>query len=285
MKRRWGLRALLACVGLAVASVSGTAQEARPESARVRTWDGESWSLGPSEPAADTAPKRSSLVGQGARGSIAIRTGLWLASPTGDVQAGQFAGSRLEVDLGDTLEDFQSGGTLRLEAHHRRGWGLLFDYSSVDFERDPTSPGPTVGDGDLRQRTVEALLVRRFRSEGGAEWDLLAGARWWGVDLDLELSPGAVRRSRNVTWVDPVVGLRFSSRPRGEWGLFLRGDVGGFGVHSDFSWSASAGARVPLGRSLTVELAYRALAVDYEESGFSYDTLSHGPSLGLSFAR
>jgi hypothetical protein len=68
---------------------------------------------------------------------------------------------------------------------------------------------------------------------------LIAGT----VDIGgLELAgTRAFARSGSVDWLDPVVGarVRYAVAPGHE--LFLRGDIGGFGVGSDFSWQAAGG--------------------------------------------
>jgi hypothetical protein len=134
--------------------------------------------------------------------------------------------------------------------------------------------------------------------------DVLAGGRFWHqkaeltLDLaatldigDLEVSRNrAFARSGSVDWADPFVGarLRYSVAPGHE--LFVRGDVGGFGVGSDFSWQAVAGYAwdfaVWNGVTLSGVLGYKALYVDYAHgegrSRYEFDMLQHGPLLGVS---
>lgn len=40
-------------------------------------------------------------------------------------------------------------------------------------------------------------------------------------------------------WVDPIIGLRWLWGFSDRWSLKLRGDIGGFGVGSDFAWQAA----------------------------------------------
>ena len=72
--------------------------------------------------------------------------------------------------------------------------------------------------------------------------------------------------------------------------MSLRGDVGGFGVGSDFSWQAIAAYAWDFARYNNVTfsgvLGYRALYVDYaQRSGrqrYESDMLQHGPVVGIS---
>ena len=108
---------------------------------------------------------------------------------------------------------------------------------------------------------------------------------------DLELGRNrAVARSGSVDWADPFVGarLRYAVSPGHE--IFVRGDVGGFGVGSRFSWQAIAGYgfdfAVRNGITVSGVLDYKALYVDYAEGEggrrYEFDMLQHGPVLGVS---
>ena len=62
-----------------------------------------------------------------------------------------------------------------------------------------------------------------------------------------------------------------------------------FGVESDFSWTTAIGLHYRISDVTSVELQYKALGVDYDEGTrgtpgfFSYDTITHGPLIGVSF--
>ena len=112
------------------------------------------------------------------------------------------------------------------------------------------------------------------------------------VDIgDLERTGAlGIARSGSVDWVDPVFGarLRYTVAPGHE--LFLRGDVGGFGLGSDFSWQAIGGYGFDFGawQGITFSgiVGYRALYVDYAQgfgrTRYEFDMLQHGPVLGVS---
>ncbi|UVF22311.1 hypothetical protein HPT29_026895 (plasmid) [Microvirga terrae] len=111
-------------------------------------------------------------------------------------------------------------------------------------------------------------------------FDMLSGARYSyqeadlsfeiarTVDIgDLELAGGrAFARSGSVDWLDPVLGarVRYAVAPGHE--LFLRDDIGGFGVGSDFSCQAIGGYGFDFGiyNRITFSgvIGYRALSVD-----------------------
>ena len=139
--------------------------------------------------------------------------------------------------------------------------------------------------------------------------DAYAGMRYWFADLDLQLDvAGAaasqllglsqvgalgVAKSGALQWVDPVVGLRarheFAPGERFE----TRGDIGGFGAGSAFSWEVYGGYAHDFefnGLKLTSSIGYRALSVDYSKTNSNgresgVNAVLHGPvtSLGLRF--
>jgi len=71
--------------------------------------------------------------------------------------------------------------------------------------------------------------------------------------------------------------------------LVFRGDVGGFGLSSDFTALIAAGVHYRFTNMISLDVRYKALWVDYETGAkgapgyFSYTTVTHGPILGVIF--
>jgi hypothetical protein len=157
---------------------------------------------------------------------------------------------------------------------------------------------------DIEMAIVEVGAAYEVARSGPLAFDILAGARYWyqeadlslgiagTVDVgDLELVGGrAFGRSGSVDWLDPVIGARvlYAVAPGHE--LLLRGDIGGFGVGSDFSWQAIGAYGFEFGTYNGVRfsgvIGYRALYVDYVQGEgrqrYEFDMLQHGPILGIS---
>jgi hypothetical protein len=100
----------------------------------------------------------------------------------------------------------------------------------------------------------------------------------------------AIARAHDLEWVDRVVGARVRHQIAPGKDLRLEGDIGGFGVGSDFSWQVVAvyGFHTALfGIPLYADLGCRALAVDYSEQGHygknGLDVVQHGPVMGVTF--
>ena len=157
---------------------------------------------------------------------------------------------------------------------------------------------------DVEMAILEAGVAYEVARSGPLAIDVLGGVRYWYQQADLSLSLAAgvsagdlevvggrgIARSGSVDWLDPVIGarLRYAVLPGHD--LFLRGDIGGFGAGSEFSWQAIAGYSFDFatyqGVTFSGVVGYRALYVDYSRGEgrqrYEFDMLQHGPVLGLS---
>lgn len=96
--------------------------------------------------------------------------------------------------------------------------------------------------------------------------------------------------SGDKDWFDPLIGARAFFDFSEHWNLSLQGDVGGFGIGSDFTWGAmgTIGYRFRLfseENNARAAAGYRAIYQDYSEGSgnnrFEWDVTLHGPILGL----
>lgn len=157
---------------------------------------------------------------------------------------------------------------------------------------------------DIEMAIVEIGAAYEVARSGALAFDILGGARYWyqeadvsfdiagAIDIgDLQLAGArAFARSGSVDWLDPVIGARMRYAVATGYELFLRGDIGGFGVGSDFSWQAVGGYGFEFatyqGITFSGVVGYRALSVDYAQGEgrrrYEFDMLQHGPILGIS---
>lgn len=132
-------------------------------------------------------------------------------------------------------------------------------------------------------------------------FDVYGGIRYYEfrteLDVDVELtgtfSGPLVTRSRTVkksvsidetvSWIDPVVGGRISYDMLRNLSLMLQGDVGGFGVGSDFAWSAMGLAQWRLNKNFSLIGGYKILEFDYEDGDDAMDMTLQGPVATLMY--
>lgn len=190
---------------------------------------------------------------------------------------------------------------------------LGFDKSAVAY-RNPI-PGVQVSATANAALTSTMTIVEAGGLYEMARWqsapgsftavDALLGFRYWNISSDLNLGiAGAVdvaslgiQRGRTVSiarndgldWVDPLLGLRLRHQFTPSQHLMVRGDVGGFGLGSPFTWQAVGVYSYSWqfsGYQLGGVLGYRALRANYVAgSGINaagIDAVLHGPLIGLA---
>lgn len=87
--------------------------------------------------------------------------------------------------------------------------------------------------------------------------------------------------SRTDTFWDPYIGLRGRYNLNSAFYLTARGDIGGFTVGSELSWTAEGGIGYQLSPNIYTEITYRAFGIDYEKDGLLMDTVVHGPQVNI----
>lgn len=149
-------------------------------------------------------------------------------------------------------------------------------------------------------------FARWNSGKGSTSLDVLAGARYWYIksDINLEVTgsvnipalgvsrtgAGSVSGEKTIDWIDPIVGLRMHHTFSPGRELVLQGDIGGFGVGSNFTWQAMGTYNFNTefaGYKLHPFVGYRAISIDYGQGSgrraLGLDLVQHGPVMGLNF--
>jgi len=136
--------------------------------------------------------------------------------------------------------------------------------------------------------------------------DGVVGVRYWHAITDMSFgftATGSIRSPEDVglftrsagiagastgsmDWADPILGLQLRHEFAPNHRLRLRGDVGGFGVGSQFTWQALGAYSYEFSSGPTswaAVVGYRAVGLNYGPGGANaIDLVLHGPVLGLS---
>jgi opacity protein-like surface antigen len=177
-----------------------------------------------------------------------------------------------------------------LQGEVRRGrWGVLanIDYLSISGTRGLLVGGviPLEGEADISTLNGSITGFYRFYDDGRLELDVLAGARYSSLDLELDVDFGPTTFSgeQSKEWWDPVIGMRGRYNIGGRTGLTFYGDYGGFGVSSDSVWQVYGGVTYQFTDWMTGALGYRWYSVDYQDGEFELDVEFAGPLIGARF--
>ncbi len=118
--------------------------------------------------------------------------------------------------------------------------------------------------------------------------EVFGGMRYVRQDLKAAIVGGitsGLQRNFVPAWVDPIIGVRVTHQISPRAALLARGDIGGFGAGSDFTWNIEAGAEFSLTRRLGLQILFKTLGIDYQQgsgsSFYKYDVVMPGFVIGL----
>jgi hypothetical protein len=202
------------------------------------------------------------------------------------------AGYAADIDAGfdDVFDVLEMAAALQFEARRGR-WGIIADAFYAELGSSGTLPGPLETDIDLDFEQFLGELVVSYRvSECSRSFvDLYAGIRYNSLSLDLEATSNGTalnedeRRSADKDWTDPIIGIRTQWEINDRWFLAAKGDIGGFGVDSDFTWNLQGTVGYRFNESVSLEIGYRYFDTDYSDDGFIYDVAQAGALIGVNF--
>jgi hypothetical protein len=220
---------------------------------------------------------------------------LWLPALDGRITVGETSTS-VDQSVGDTLDllfdSFKFAATGRVEARKGNAF-LTLDLMYMDLgENVQTDVGAGVT-ADFKQLILEFgggyhLLDWAVAGEGmpSLSVDVLAGGRY--VDLDSGITiENVLDVDRSKDWLDPFVGGRLRLGIIDRLTVSVRGDIGGFGVGSHFTWNMVAVLAYQVSQRMSIGAGYRILDINYAQgtgtNAFRYDVQMRGPVLGFNF--
>jgi len=220
--------------------------------------------------------------------SYQIEPYMLIASMNGTAKIGHTPTMEIDVDFGTILDHLDMGAMVHFEAHHQSGWGLWLDYGFMDLSSDINGNRGGLLSTSIRQGILEAYATYKQPLEVGYI-EYFSGIRWWDNDLDIEHS--AITKSINLKddWIDPVVGLKWSTTIYEDWKFNIESSIGGFGVGSDLSVGGIVGVSYVINDLLDINLKYKTLWADYEKGTkgrkgyFQYDVTTSGAIIGVNF--
>ena len=212
---------------------------------------------------------------------------IWGVAIDGDVTTGTNTIS-VEVPFSDVTDNLEAAFIVHFEGMHKSNWGFLIDVNYLDLSSDINLPGPLSmpANVDFDATLGELSGLYRF-NEGDHSLDLIAGLRYTQIENKFTLNAGTTLVDADEDWLDPIVGLRWIWSFADKWSLVARGDIGGFGIGSDFAAQGLALVDWQPFKYVSFLAGYRAIYQDYESGSgsdlFRFDATMHGPLLGVNF--
>ena len=205
--------------------------------------------------------------------------------------------ARLDQDISNSEFLANLKSTIKADIANRIGNAL---------ERHENRPNIPIGPlgGRIRQEIVQRVenFIEKEAAALQAQIDALklaGAARRAAVDQAVNAAKARIANqlalrldksfnqtlSKNDYWFDPYVGLRARYNFNKTYYTAIRGEIGGFGVGADLMWEVETVVGINLTRSIFTEIGYRALGGNYENNGFRFDAVMHGPQIttGITF--
>lgn len=205
----------------------------------------------------------------------------------GEVAVRRLPASEVDADAGSIFSKLKFGAMLYLEAVHvEKNWAISSDFIFMDLEQDVrTNMLITGGSVSAKQLAWELAWLKRL-----AQWlEVGLAGRLVSLEsgLDLITINGGESGSISKTWFDPVIVVRSQGILKEKWLVQFRGDFGGFGIGSDFTWQIQANVGYKFSKLFQASAGYRIIAIDYNkgdgEDRFRYDINTFGPVVRLGF--
>lgn len=139
---------------------------------------------------------------------------------------------------------------------------------------------------DLKIALAEVAGLYRIDRDAHS-FDAILGLRGYSMNPEVSLLRGPTLFDQTQDWLDPFVGGRWIWRFAEDWSVVARGDIGGFGIGSDFAWQGLGLVEWQPFENVSFLAGYRALDINYEDGSgndyFNFDATIHGPMLGVNF--
>lgn len=215
---------------------------------------------------------------------------LLLPNMNGKVGVGDLPEADVNASVSDIFSRLKFGAMLNLEAANPK-WTIGVDFLYMNLEQDLKSSSLiNSGKVNAKQMGLEFYGMRKLRP-----WlEVGAGALVNSLSMEMQLlqnqiGGGTISRSgqQSKSWVDPMIMARVktagANTPKKMYGV-LKGEVGGFGVGSDFAWQLQVSGGYRFSKLFDASLGYRFIGLDYSDgNGFVYDVVTSGLMIRFGF--
>ena len=218
-----------------------------------------------------------------------LRLGVWGLALSGDAGVGPLS-TGVSMDFSDLIKDTNLAAFPSFELS-KGNWVVAVNglYANLSDSEHLTGP---LGNG--RGADVSAnigivdvglgyTIIRSKTTLGAAAFTLTPaiGGRWTYVDA--EINPDNFpTESKSRNWFDPYIGLQAVVGLTRTLDWRTAGTVGGFGVGSQFTWSAETMLEWHFSKHVGLDVGYRVLSWDYDVNNFQWDITMQGPWIGIS---
>jgi hypothetical protein len=196
----------------------------------------------------------------------------------------------VDASPSDIFSKLKIAGMFYLEAKTGK-WAITSDFVYMKLDQELT-PGNIIESGDViaTQLIWEPAGLYRILPF----WEIGMGGRLNNIGTEIDVlrkviptSTESINESASKMWFDPILITRLTGDIHDKWLFQFRGDFGGFGVGSDFTWQLQAYAGYRFSKVFQLTAGYRILGVNYDKGSnadrFIYKVDTFGPVLRMGF--
>ena len=197
----------------------------------------------------------------------------------------------VDANASDIFSNLDFGAMLYFEAQSDQ-WALGSDFVYMKLAQDVV-PGTIINSGELTAKQMIWEFSGLYRILSFLEAGI--GLRLNNIELEADINRNTIgggsteflSASNSEFWVDPVIIARATHWIENKWLLQFRGDLGGFGIGSDFTWQLQGYFGYRFSKLFQASIGFRVIGMDYEKGSgadrFQYDVNTSGPLIKIGF--
>ena len=208
----------------------------------------------------------------------------------GNVGLGSQLTAPVDANPGDVFSHLQFGAMAYFEAKTDK-WAISTDYVLMMLEQD-ISETKLIKSGtvEFSQSIWEVAGLYRvykfIRSGCWRPFKLFTG-EFRNRAKRFTIGSETLSGSKSRTFFDPIIIVRASTTLNDKWLFQARGDVGGFGVGSDFTWQVQGTVGYRFNELFQMGIGYRILGINYDDGEYEerviFDVDEFGPEIRFGF--
>ena len=225
-----------------------------------------------------------------AKWNFFIEPYLMFPNMDGKVGLGSQPDVSVNANPSDIFNHLQMGAMLNMEASHNK-WAISSDFIYMKLSQD-VEPSKAISSGEVEMKQYAWELAGLYKVtpwlEAGIGGFLNSISALANINVN-NIGGGTTNKNAELTktWVDPMIIARIKSNPSQKFVYLIRGEIGGFGIASNFAWQLQAYAGYRFSRLFQITGGYRVIGLDYEngsgEDRFLYDMSTFGPVVRFGF--
>lgn len=210
---------------------------------------------------------------------------------TGSVGLGDLYDVTLDASSNDILGQLKMGFMLNAEASNGK-WTIGSDLLYMSLAQG-VKPGVLIENGELSVKQLGWEVSGLYAVKpwldlgiGGMLNSIYSGGEIYLISVG-GWSSATKKTSMTKTWFDPMLIARIHSKSTENFIYQFRGEIGGFGIGSDFAWQMQAYAGYRFSKLFQITGGYRIISLDYETGSganrFMYNVDTSGPVVRFGF--